>query len=195
MFTKRMIVSVLVTVFVLAAGAVFAQDGMSKGISVYAGGFRPTNSATKDNLGDNWLNVGLGYKLPTQNQSGSETELGIGYIGTQGKTLTVASPGTGTLDTKARIVPLTITTKTRLSEGSKLYYGGGVGAYFAKVEGLDSNGAVTAGASKTKTMFGYSILAGLDLTSRIGVELGYTGIGKVQNQNLSGYSLQLVGKF
>jgi len=174
---------------VLAGSAAAAQDvSPLSGYSLSVGAFRPSASSTRDNLGATWLDVRLGWKMP--NVPIGDQQLEVGYLRASGETLT------GGVKTKARIIPLAYTYRTPTVPGARFYTGGGIGAYFTKIEGLNSAGAPTAGASESKTKFGLHALVGMKVAPRIDAELRYTWISsKLAAQKLSGFTLSLCGTF
>jgi hypothetical protein len=187
MITKRVIGLVMLTLLIVSTAALAEDAGMNN-FSVKAGAYFPSSSTTRDNLGSTWLDVALGYKLPISNRA-AEQEIAVGYIKAPGRTI-------GGVDTDAWMIPVTYTYKARPTGNEKLYVGAGGGAYFSKVKGLNGSGVVTSGASDSSTKFGLSALAGYNLSKSLSAEVGYTGIfGKLQNQNLGGFTVAVRAKF
>ena len=184
----KTIIGLMLALVVLAGSAAVAQDGnVAKGFSLSAGAYRPTQSSARDNLGSTWLDIRLGYKMGENEMA--DQEVAIGWIGAEGETI-------GGVDTDARMIPLTYSYRTRPKADSKFYYGAGIGAYFTKVENINGAGVVTSGVDESKTKAGLQGLVGFMVSDKISVEAGYTAImGKVQDQNLSGFSLSLRGTF
>ena len=90
-----------------------------------------------------------------------------------------------------RMIPVTVSQIYRdpsNASGVHYYYGGGVGLYSTRINGLGTDG-------KVKTLFGGFIVTGLDITRSNFVELKYHYISKYNDKFLGGFQLGLGTRF
>lgn len=161
--------------------------------SIYAGAFFPTDSGTTDILGSVGADLYIGYKVPLIKTVPLDQELGVGVIWLPGETFDVNGVS---IDTRAFIVPVTYTVRTIPANDRGFYYGLGVGAYIATIDGVATNGTVTESASDTSVHFGLKGLIGYQFTRTWGAEAGYHLIfGDIQDQSLSGFTIGLRAQF
>ncbi len=178
---------------IMAAGAANCAPILpSTGLAFDAGAFRPSDSTTRDALGETWIGGQVSYR---QKQVGPiSTDLSIGYYKAGGRSF-ANRVSDDTVDTSGYVIPMVYRTKTTVPL-TGMYYGGGVGAYYANVEGIDGDGVITPGASESGTKFGWELFGGMKLMGPLSAELGYRNVrGDVAGMDLSGFTLTVKGKF
>jgi hypothetical protein len=186
----RVLAGAALAVVMLAGAASCAGILPTTGLSFDAGVYRPSDSDTRDALGDTWIGGQVSYK---QKQVGPVTgELTLGYYKAEGRSFADTD---GTVETDGYIIPMVYRTKTTVPL-TGMYYGGGVGAYYVNVEGIDGDGILTSGASESGTKLGWELFGGMKVFGPLNAELAYRNIrGDVAGLGMSGWSLTVKGKF
>lgn len=172
--------AVLVSVLLgtsLLCGTALAQDEVSKPFAVKVGVFRPDSGTWRSDSTDYWVLTGIDYIFnvtPAGGECVGALEYGPGKHGNR-------------LWSLQGIYRLREYTGEEYGRGT--YYGAGFGVYFAKVEGAD-------GTSDKVTRAGIPVVAGMDLTNNLFLEVKYNIIfGKAVGRRLSGFSAALGLRF
>jgi len=170
--------AVLLFAAALLGSAVMAQEVPEKPWALKVGMFRPDDGDWRDASRSTWLAFGLDY-------TGQITPTGAEWLGTveflRGKN-------------SNRMWSIQAIYKLRShaasEEGSRFYYGAGAGIYMAKFRSRD--GLV----SESETKFGIPLLAGIDLSPAMFLELKYNAVfSKIRNVRPGGFSVMLGYKF
>jgi opacity protein-like surface antigen len=173
---KRIILLAAVLSVVLT-GSVAARD-YEQPLSLKVGVFWPSDSDTKDLVGNNWFAAEVDYTLQKNYETSSEIQLGLGF--------SQKTDGSN----KFRVIPVTldwIYRKPHEASTTTPYFGVGVGAYVTKIEdGVNS---------EAKTKFGGSVFLGVEFSENMFLEGRYRFVGDINvggiDYNDNGFSLML----
>ncbi|MGC8833127.1 MAG: hypothetical protein ACP5R4_03660 [Armatimonadota bacterium] len=175
---KLKVFAVLVSICTaLAVSAVFGQEQVRKPWGIKVGVLRPDSTAWRDESRDYWFLGGLDYTFrvaPDGSENIGSLEYGSGRYGNR----------MWSLQGLYRLRGYANGEKT-----SATYYGAGFGIYSAKVKTADD-------VEDTVTRPGIPILAGVDLSGGMFVELKYHFVfGKSLGRKLSGFTMAVGYRF
>jgi hypothetical protein len=147
-----------------------AQDIIPK-FRVKAGVFAPDSRSLKDVSDDAWVKIGADLDLPL---------FGLGIVGKTRVGIDYAFSGSNS------ILPITLIQvwQPSLAVRSPLYLGAGIGLWTVHTKG-----------GGTASRFGFRLLAGVDLTSRLFLEGQYDFVSKVGSVRTDGLSILVGMKF
>ena len=190
---------IVVMLLVVLCVPVFAQKAdIGSGISLSVGVYCPTDGNVKDSVGARLLDVQLGYTVSKNATSSQIVEIGL-ISGSK----TITTPTVESNKNEFRMIPITYTYKVTPKTGT-FYWGGGAGVYLGHSKNTYTDLTVTTPVAdvqtESKTKFGLHVLAGVDVSKNISVDLRYTKVlGKSNFDQLSlgldGISLSLTGRF
>ncbi len=154
---KRWFVLLVLAVFAasLLGSVVAAQEAPEKPWALKVGIFRPDDGDWRDVSRSTWFAAGLDYTAQV-------TPSGAEWVGTLEY---LTGKNSNRMWTVQAIYKMRSYAESE--EGSRFYYGAGLGLYFSKVR------SAPLGVSDTKTHFGIPLLVGVDFGSNFFGELKY----------------------
>jgi hypothetical protein len=165
--------SITIAALLIAAGlpaAARAQLDVIPRPRLKIGAFFPTNTSLSNAVGNTWLKLGADVNVPFSLVPIGTARVGIDYVA----------------NGSSSIIPITLVQVIQPSAvaRSPIYGGAGIGLWTGHIKG-----------SGTSTKFGFRLLGGVEISSRMFIEAQYDIVDRLGSARADGFSVLLGARF